>query len=76
MAASITKLKTHEKVVEIPLTSIEESPTNPRKTFDPDTLGEMAETIKSTGVVQPVIVRPITTDKGTRYQLVAGHRRT
>ncbi len=74
MSASDTKLKTHEKVVEIPLVRIEESPTNPRVKFDPNNLGEMAATIKSTGVVQPVIVRPHPSTTG-RFQLVFGARR-
>src|SRR5436309_1836133 len=46
MSASITKLKTSEKVMEIPLASIEESTTNPRMKFDQTTLAEMASTIE------------------------------
>lgn len=43
---------------QIPLGSIDPSPTNPRKTFDKDKLAELAESIRAKGVLQPVLVRP------------------
>lgn len=54
---------------------------NPRKTFDPVTLAELAEEIKAKGVHTPVIVRPLPgarvadTDRAVKYELVAGERR-
>jgi ParB/RepB/Spo0J family partition protein len=45
---------------------------NVRKKIDPDALKRLARTIKRTGVVEPVIVRPADAD---RYTLTAGHRR-
>lgn len=51
---------------------IEPLPGNPRKHFDEAALEELAASIATRGVIQPIIVRP----KGTgRYQLVAGERR-
>jgi len=51
---------------------IEPLPGNPRKHFDEAALEELAASIASRGVIQPIIVRP----KGAgRYQLVAGERR-
>lgn len=56
---------------EIPLATIDFSPTNPRRTFNQEALEELAESIRMHGVVQPVLVRPV----GERYELVCGERR-
>jgi ParB/RepB/Spo0J family partition protein len=54
---------------EIPLSQIDESPKNPRKTFaDVD---DLAKDVAIHGVLQPVLVRPV----GKRYELVFGARR-
>lgn len=55
----------------IPLEQISESPYNPRRRFDPATLAELAQSIKSNGVLQPILVRPM----GDAYQVIAGARR-
>ena len=47
------------------ITAIVPSLTNPRKTFDPVTLAELAESIKASGVHQPVLLRPL---PGSRLQ--------
>lgn len=52
--------------------SIEPLPGQPRKHFDENALNELAASIETRGVIQPVIVRPLA---GGRYQLVAGERR-
>lgn len=44
---------------------------NPRKDFNKDGISELAESIRSHGIVEPLVVRP----DGKRYQLVAGERR-
>ncbi len=44
----------------------------PRTRMDQDTLQELAESIRGQGVMQPILVRPIT---GGRYEIVAGERR-
>jgi len=51
---------------------IDPLPGNPRKHFDESALDELAASISSRGVIQPIIVRPV---KSGRYQLVAGERR-
>jgi ParB family chromosome partitioning protein len=56
----------------LPITDIEPDKNQPRKTFDPDKLGELALSISEHGVIQPIAVRP--TDDG-RYLIVAGERR-
>ncbi len=58
-------------VVELPVTVIRRNPRQPRRVFDPGALEELAMSIASVGVVQPVIVRKV--DDG--YELIAGERR-
>ena len=59
-------------VVEINIDDIRSNPYQPRKTFDTESLNELAKSIAEYGVVQPVIVKK--SIKG--YELVAGERRT
>src|SRR6059058_4987261 len=58
-------------LLEVPLDQIEASQSQPRKFFNPETLDELAASIRASGVIQPVIVRR----QGVGYQLVAGERR-
>lgn len=62
-------------VLEIPLSRIQESKTNPRRAFDETKLAELASNIKLHGVLQPVLVRPLPDGKEGFYELVAGARR-
>lgn len=57
----------------IPLAAISPNPQNPRKHFDPAALKDLAESIKSHGVRQPVLVRP--GSKAGHFTLVCGERR-
>lgn len=50
---------------------IEPSPYQPRTRFREEALDELARSIRSSGIIQPLVVRPI----GNRYQLIAGERR-
>lgn len=65
----------------IPLAQITESLTNPRKTFDPAKLQELADSIKTSGVLQPILVRPLPgervadTDRAVQFEIVTGARR-
>lgn len=56
----------------INLDAIIPSKTNPRKHFDDPTMADLSESIKKHGVLQPVLVRPLTK---TTFELVAGERR-
>lgn len=62
----------NETVVEINLDEIRPNPYQPRKHFDEEALNELAESIKQSGVFQPIILRK-STIKG--YELIAGERR-
>lgn len=57
---------------EIRIDDIKPNPHQPRRTFDEETLGELASSIKELGVVQPLSVRDM--GDGT-YQIIAGERR-
>jgi len=56
----------------IPLDAIEPGPFQPRKHFDHDTIAELAKSIKSQGVLQPIVVR---TQREGRFEIVSGERR-
>jgi len=57
---------------EIPLDLIDPNPYQTRRKIKEETLNELAESIRASGVVQPVVLRP---GPNGRYQLVAGERR-
>ncbi|WP_321387329.1 ParB/RepB/Spo0J family partition protein [uncultured Enterococcus sp.] len=61
-----------EEVIEISLSELRPNPYQPRKTFDESSLGELADSIKQSGVFQPIIVRKSSV-KG--YEIIAGERR-
>ena len=58
----------------LPIEWIVPGPWQPRRSFDTDELKELAASIKSRGLLQPVIVRPHP-DQPSRFQLIAGERR-
>ena len=57
---------------ELPLSLLNESKTNPRRAFDETSLKELADSIRSQGVLSPLLVRPLT-ENG--FEIVAGARR-
>jgi ParB family chromosome partitioning protein len=56
----------------VPLSVLNESKTNPRRTIEPVALKELAESILTQGVLSPLLVRPLT-ENG--FEIVAGARR-
>ena len=59
-------------VVTLRITEIEPNHNQPRTDFDETALAELAESIKTHGLIQPIVVRPVSTGA---YQIVAGERR-
>ncbi|MFN3387385.1 MAG: ParB/RepB/Spo0J family partition protein [Allosphingosinicella sp.] len=55
----------------MPVSSIEPHLDQPRRHFDEEALAELADSIRTRGLIQPIVVRP----HGHRYQIVAGERR-
>ncbi len=59
----------------IPVDRIEVSGNNPRKAFDEGSLMELTLSIKTHGILEPLVVRPVGAKASSRYELVAGERR-
>jgi ParB family chromosome partitioning protein len=60
------------ELLELPVELIKPNPRQPRTRFDPEALAGLASSIEASGVVQPLLVRPL---PGGSYELVAGERR-
>ena len=61
----------NEKIIEMKINDVEPNRNQPRKSFDEEKIGELANSIKEHGVLQPIIV----TKKDDYYQIIAGERR-
>ena len=70
-AAAPAREAAHAGPLELDIDLIEPSPYQPRTRFLEEALDELARSIKSSGIIQPLVVRPI----GSRFQLIAGERR-
>ena len=57
---------------DLPVDLIQRGKYQPRRDIDPDSLQELADSIKVQGVMQPIVVRPIS---DTRFEIIAGERR-
>jgi ParB family transcriptional regulator, chromosome partitioning protein len=57
---------------ELPVDLIQRGKYQPRKDIEPESLQELADSIKAQGVMQPIVVRPISDRK---YEIIAGERR-
>lgn len=58
-------------ILRIPVDMIEPNPFQPRMSFDQETLEELAESIRTLGLIQPITVRK----SDGRYQIISGERR-
>lgn len=62
---------TRNKIVELDLNDVLPNRFQPRIKFNEDSIAELADSIKTHGVLQPILVRPI----GDKYEIIAGERR-
>ena len=62
-------------VEEVDVDLIAPNPKQPRTAFDPDSLSELAESIRAHGIIQPLIVSRKSEGDGAPYQLITGERR-
>ena len=60
--------------VKLPIQNLISGKFQPRKHFDQTELDELAESIRSNGILQPILVRPLN-EKGSSYEIIAGERR-
>jgi ParB family chromosome partitioning protein len=58
-------------LIQIPIDRVRPNPDQPRKEADPEGLTELSNSIRSEGILQPVLVQP----RGDEYELIAGERR-
>lgn len=59
-------------VQEIPVNEIDPNPDQPRRHFDEESIGQLAQSIREQGVLQPLLVTP---SENGRYRIIAGERR-
>ena len=57
---------------ELPVDLIQRGKYQPRRDIDPESLQELADSIRAQGVMQPIVVRPVS---ATKYEIIAGERR-
>ena len=69
--------KDSDSLKNIPVDLLQRGKYQPRVDIRQDTLQQLAESIRSQGVIQPIVVRPIknSSDSNTRYEIIAGERR-
>jgi ParB family transcriptional regulator, chromosome partitioning protein len=70
-AASSDPALTGPQVASLPIADIEPNPLQPRSVFDSARLEELANSIQTHGIIQPILVRR----QGDHYELIAGERR-
>lgn len=65
-------IESEKSVITLSVNEVEPNREQPRKEFDEKALSELSKSIEKNGVIQPILVRPVT---GGAYQIVAGERR-
>lgn len=65
-------IESEKSVMTLSVNEVEPNREQPRKEFDENALSELSKSIEQNGVIQPILVRPVT---GGTYQIVAGERR-
>ncbi len=68
---AVENIESNEKLKTLKITEVEPNREQPRKTFNQESLEELAESIKTYGIIQPIVV----TKKDGYYAIVAGERR-
>jgi ParB family transcriptional regulator, chromosome partitioning protein len=73
----VTTLRPEEELQKLPVDLLQRGKYQPRIDMRPESLQELADSIKAQGVVQPIVVRPLESEAGAgrRYEIIAGERR-
>ena len=71
------KIPKDGQLVKLPVEWLQRGKYQPRRDMDASALEELANSIKAQGVMQPIVVRPVTNDNNSiiRYEIIAGERR-
>ena len=77
VAGTVTEERSEDEFVRLPLDLLQRGRYQPRVDMRPESLAELAESIRVQGVVQPIVVRPIGDPDAAvrRYEIIAGERR-
>jgi len=78
VAAPAASRTLEEELAKIPVDLLQRGRFQPRLDMRPESLQELADSIRAQGVVQPIVVRPLTTQRAgepLRYEIIAGERR-
>lgn len=67
-----TEAETQELLHQLPVAQLQRGKYQPRREMDPEALEELANSIRTQGIIQPLIVRPV--DEG-KFEIIAGERR-
>lgn len=70
--ATATKIESGAAESTLPLSQLQPSSVQPRRVFDEDALKSLAESIRSQGILQPLLVRPV---KDGKFEIIGGERR-
>ncbi len=70
-AGNVSPEELKAAIIEIPIDMIEANPYQPRKNFNEESLGELADSIRELGIIQPLTVRK----NEDKFQLITGERR-
>ncbi len=62
---------TSDPAQEVAVALLDQNPHQPRKTFDAEEIASLSASVKTLGILQPIVVRHL----GERYQVIAGERR-
>jgi len=77
-ASPVTALRPDEELLRIPVDLLQRGKYQPRIDMRPETLQDLADSIKAQGIVQPIVVRPVNegvAGQARRYEIIAGERR-
>ena len=75
---NVTPLRAEDELQKLPIDLLQRGKYQPRVDMRPETLQELADSIKAQGLVQPIVVRPISeggAGQPRRYEIIAGERR-
>ena len=71
LLSSSSETTTTVPPIELPITAISPNPNQPRKDFDDNALRDLSDSLRQSGLLQPLVVRRM----GDSYQLIVGERR-
>lgn len=71
---SLQNLTKNDTPTELPLKSLQAGRYQPRTQMDEQALADLAQSILAQGIMQPILVRPLSNKKG-KYEIIAGERR-